>query len=557
MRCRFNGICRALLMVVLLRPAVTARERTDGTAATSPSPPPLSSRYQSSLVLPAGRVFQMTFKSRIDGSARPLLVKLPADYDQQKPWPLLVTLHGLGDGPILAEGFHSMVQIGPYGRGSVWYTGIGREDVFECIDLARQLFSIDADRIYLCGFSMGAMATFDLGLSYPDIWAACVPVCGRCDRPELIANATYLPFWINAGTRDTVVAPEDSRKAWHLARRLGLRQWRYPEHRNMGHSFDMDFGLVERWLAAKRKIPNPKKVTFRTFSLNASRAYWVEITAIQPYGSIARIEAEIHGARIDINTTNVANYTLNLNPELIDIRGTVQIRENGILIFDGLLPEDGRFVRRTPPRGNVKRPGLCGPLWEIYTAACVLVYSSNGTDASLAHAARRCAQSFADPRWMDEVNFPIVADSEVTPRQLRENNVVLFGNSATNRLLAEIAETLPVQLTGNCVRLGRRMLRADRIGYVLIFPSPFNPRKYLAVFAGNTAESINCFHKLWPEFNSTPKDIDFGVFKLNEKTGRVQWLAKGLFDMNWRFREPPQATSKGTTPPSRHFFNQP
>ncbi len=78
-----------------------------------------------------------------------------------------------------------MLQIGPYGRGDQWYTGIGEKDVFECLEMAKKVFSVDEDRISLCGFSMGGVGTFKLGLRYPDIWAACVPVCGRCDELPL------------------------------------------------------------------------------------------------------------------------------------------------------------------------------------------------------------------------------------------------------------------------------------------------------------------------------------------------------------------------------------
>ena len=98
-------------------------------------------------------------------------------------------LHGLGDGPILAPGMSSMIQIGPFGRGDLWYKGLGEQDVLESLEIARNIFNIDNDRISLCGFSMGAIGTFGLGLKYPDLWAACVPVCGRCETPELLTNA--------------------------------------------------------------------------------------------------------------------------------------------------------------------------------------------------------------------------------------------------------------------------------------------------------------------------------------------------------------------------------
>lgn len=221
---------------------------------------------------PNGGTLNLTFKSKIDGSIQPLLIKIPKGYTSKKPWPLLVTLHGLGDGPILAPGIEAMVQIGPYGRGSVWYTGIGERDVFECIEMAKKLFSIDEDRLYLCGFSMGGMGTFDLGFRYPDVWAACVPVCGRCFSLELVENARHLPFWVNTGSKDIVIPPKYSKAAYDRARQLGFSKWKYTEYENMGHGFFINWKGIEEWLLAKKRTVNPKRVSFHTKDIRYNRA---------------------------------------------------------------------------------------------------------------------------------------------------------------------------------------------------------------------------------------------------------------------------------------------
>jgi hypothetical protein len=218
--------------------------------------------------LPKGGTLNLTFKSRIDGSIQPLLIKVPKNYTPEKSWPLLVTLHGLGDGPILATEVESIVQIGPYGRGSVWYSGIGEQDVFECIEIARKIFPIDADRIYLCGFSMGGFGVFDLGLRHPDFWAACVPVCGRCQNMELIENGRNLPFWVNTGKLDMVLPPKDSKEAYDRARQLGFAEWRYTEYEDMGHGFSINWQEVENWLLTKKKDANPKRILYCTKKLN-------------------------------------------------------------------------------------------------------------------------------------------------------------------------------------------------------------------------------------------------------------------------------------------------
>lgn len=485
--------------------------------------------------LPEGGVINLTFKSKIDGSLQPLLVKVPKGYTPKKKWPLLVTLHGLGDGPILAAEVESMVQIGPYGRGSVWFTGIGAQDVFEGLDIVQKLFSIDADRVYLCGFSMGAISTFNLGLKYPDIWAACVPVCGRCEDLTLIENARHLPFWVNAGKTDTLQPSKYCKRAYDRAKQLGFSQWKYTEH-EMGHSFDIDWKQVGKWLLTKKRVLSPKRVSFCTKDLGSNRAYWVEVAGIEEYGKSARIDAAIEGQEINIITDNVSNYVLWLNGNLINLFEEVKIVENGVSVFRGLLNKDGCFVKTAQGGTLFKRPGLSGPLWDIYSGPCLLVYGTNSGNQSLIEAAKLCAESFSNPRWMDKVHFRITPDTAVAKKDIAENNIVLFGNAATNKLLAQISDRLPIRMSGNRIAAAGAEFSGENIGFVLIYPNPLNPDKYVSVFSGNIAETVDCFRRIWPRLHSVPKNIDFGIFEFAADGYSVNWRLKGVFGSDWHWQ---------------------
>ena len=487
--------------------------------------------------LPNGGTLSLTFKSKIDGGIQPLLVRIPKGYTPEKSWPLLVTLHGMGDGPILAPGMEAMVQIGPNGRGSVWYEGIGERDVFECIEMAKRLLSIDTDRLYLCGFSMGGMATFELGFKHPDVWAACVPVCGRCNSMDLVENAIYLPFWVNTGGKDIMMPPEYSRPAYDRAGQLGFAQWKYTEHKNMSHDFSIDWTDVEQWLLTKRRTVNPREVSFRTKDIRFNRAYWLEITEIIQYGRLARIDARIDGQRITIETDNVTNYTIRLGDALVDVARGIRIVENGVEIYDGRLSEDGCFVKTRRDKDVViKRPGLSGPLWDVYSDRCLLIYGTNSRDRSLIRASKKCAESFCSTAWMSKANFKIVPDKEVSTKDLAESNIVLFGNPETNTVLARIMDKLPIRAEGREVEVRNTKFSGDHIGFVLIYPNPLNQEKYVAVFSGSTAKAIDCFKKIWPRFESAPREIDFGVFEINPRNDSVKWHSKGIFGTNWDFQ---------------------
>ncbi len=483
--------------------------------------------------LPQNGILNLTFKSKIDGSFQPLLVKLPRDYTPDKLWPLLVTLHGLGDGPILATNIESMVQIGPYGRGSIHFSGIGEQDVFECIEAAQNLFHIDENRIYLCGFSMGGTATFELGLKHPDIWAACVPVCGRCDNWDLIQNAAFLPFWIHTGEKDKVVSPEYSKKAFEKAVELGFTEWKYTEHEDMSHSFNINWKEVESWLLDKSKVI-PKRVAFCTKTVH--KVYWVEVTSIQDYGKLAKIDVAIKNQEINIVTHNISNYTLRLG-EITDLSKEIHITENGVTAFKGHLGKDGIFAKNSRGHTVFKHPGLSGPLWDIYSNSCILVYGTTTTNSSLIEAAKRCAASFTNPPWMDRVNFKIVPDISITKKDIEENNLVLFGNAYTNKVLSQLVEKLPVQMNDDSIKIPKMEYFGKNIGYILIYPNPMNPKKYIAVFSGNRPSTIDCFKRIWPHLNSTPQNIDFGIFEFADDNDTVKWRLKTVLGSNWDWQD--------------------
>jgi predicted peptidase len=70
---------------------------------------------------------------------------------------------------------------------------------------ALHYFRIDADRVYLAGFSMGGVATKRMGVTYPDLFAALNSRSGpiiRKNHQELYRNLHDLPLYALGGGRD-------------------------------------------------------------------------------------------------------------------------------------------------------------------------------------------------------------------------------------------------------------------------------------------------------------------------------------------------------------------
>ena len=67
--------------------------------------------------------------------------------------------------------------------------------------------SIDRNRIYLTGLSMGGWGAWNLAFSHPETFAALVPICGFVDRVPMIENCKIadIPTRIFHGLLDDVV----------------------------------------------------------------------------------------------------------------------------------------------------------------------------------------------------------------------------------------------------------------------------------------------------------------------------------------------------------------
>lgn len=93
---------------------------------------------------------------------------------------------------------------------------------------------IDESRIYLTGSSMGGFGTFGIAAKYPQVFAACVPLCGGGDvkSAEILKD---IPFWVFHGDKDDMVPVERSRAIVEAVKKAGGEKMNYTELEGAGH----------------------------------------------------------------------------------------------------------------------------------------------------------------------------------------------------------------------------------------------------------------------------------------------------------------------------------
>lgn len=129
--------------------------------------------------------------------------------------------------------------------------------------LQRQYTSIDANRLYLTGLSMGGFGVYDAIERWPTLFAAAVPISGAGD-PTFAGRIAHVPLWDFHGAKDPVVPVKGSRDMIAALRAAGGTPC-YTEFPTLGHSvWGQVYSLTTNannalypWLFAQRKGDQP------------------------------------------------------------------------------------------------------------------------------------------------------------------------------------------------------------------------------------------------------------------------------------------------------------
>jgi len=199
--------------------------------------------------------------------------------------PLLLLLHGVGSNE------HDLVQLAPYldprffvvsARAPItlapgmyaWFevqldpvrpiinpqqAESSREKLLTFIDKAIETYGIDPVRVYLMGFSQGAIMSLAVALTSPEKVAGVVAMSGRV-LPEIVPHIAApealrdLPIFVAHGTEDQVLPIHHGRAARELLQRLpvALTYREYP----MGHQIsDQSLADIAGWLTQRLDEP--------------------------------------------------------------------------------------------------------------------------------------------------------------------------------------------------------------------------------------------------------------------------------------------------------------
>lgn len=166
---------------------------------------------------------QLTFKDDKTGVTLRYNLFVPDNYDASKSYPLVLFMHDASganqnDNYTLLQGNGATVWASPRDQAkhpcfvlAPQYDEIVVDDSFrvtpsaettiDLLDYIKEQYSIDADRVYTTGQSMGCMMSYLLMSTHPDEFAAGMLVAGQWD-PKVIAPMAKKPLWLITSTGD-------------------------------------------------------------------------------------------------------------------------------------------------------------------------------------------------------------------------------------------------------------------------------------------------------------------------------------------------------------------
>ena len=480
------------------------------------------------------------YVSEVDGSVQPYGLYIPPSYTPNSAhrWRLDTWFHGRGEtlsevnfingaarggGPFVRP---DTFTVQPYGRYNTANKLAGETDLFEAIADIKRRFKIDDNRIVIRGFSMGGAACWHFAAHFASDWAAAAPGAGFSETPDFLKvyqNESLKPSWWEVKLWQMYDCPEytanfvnlplvaysgeiDSQKQAADLMSRALAKENIPMVHIIGpktaHAYHKDaIPLINERIdsiAAHGRTVVPRRVSVQTPTLKYNRQYWVTVDALGQHWEPSRVDAEIlNDHTVQVKTKNVQALTLDMPsgycPLAEGVATTVQIDGANVKVSPvfsdrswtvHLHKADGSWLAgELPAEGLRKAHNLQGPIDDAFMQSFMIVRPtgtpqnpgvSKWVDSELQHG-------ISEWRRQMRGDARIKNDTDVTDADIAQHNLALWGDPGSNRILAKIADRLPIKWTADAVVVGGERYPASTHAPIFIFPNPLNPKKYVVL----------------------------------------------------------------------------
>jgi poly(3-hydroxybutyrate) depolymerase len=266
---------------------------------------------------------------------------------------LFISLHGGGSAPKAvndrqwenqkrlykpAEGVY-LAPRAPNDAWNMWFQP-HMDAFFERLILDAVVFEgVDANRVYLTGYSAGGDGVYRLAPRLADRWAAAAMMAGHPGESSAL-NLRNLPFALHVGEKDS--AFERNRRATEWKQRLAELHQQDPQgyvheavlHPGKGHWMDREDASAIPWMARFTRNPTPNKVVWHDAGSKNTSCYWLALPK-SPRPENFAITATCENNTIRIESKAVPKLLVRFRDVFVDLEQPVIVEVNGKTRFTG------------------------------------------------------------------------------------------------------------------------------------------------------------------------------------------------------------------------------
>lgn len=527
--------------------------------------------------------------SKIDGSVQPYGLSIPEDYRaHNSPVNLSLWFHGRSE--YLSElnfiyngkGFFpkmpamkNTIMLYPYGRYCNGFKFAGEVDILEALQAVKSQYAINENAVFNRGFSMGGAAVWQMAVHYPDWWIAANPGAGFAETKQFLlldkevwepnwyaqkllhlydctdyaSNLANLPIVAYNGDKDLQKQASDVMEQAMKLEGLSLTRVIGP---NTAHAYHPAAAVTVDSLlelaALKGKNPVPAVLHFTTYTLKYNQLYWLTVDRLKEHWLRTRVDAKVVSQTVFLKTDNVSALRLdaailgkviNLGaPFIVDLDGTAiplkrVDKQTGLSFY----LKNGKWTQGVAQETLVKKHDLQGPIDDAFMSAFIVVRPTGQSKHKQFDTWSKSEMERFIVQWRRQFRGDAVVknDVDITTADL-SSNLILFGDAASNRLIARMEGKLPIQWDDQLIHVGDSSYSSKDHALVMSCPNPLNAQKYVVLNSGFTFREES--------FLNNAKQIamlpDWAIIDLNTPPDGVypgKICNAGFFDEHWQWKE--------------------
>jgi hypothetical protein len=138
--------------------------------------------------------------------------------------------------------------------------------------------------------------------------------------------------------------------------------------------------------------------------------------------------------------------------------------------------------------GLKKQHNLQGPIDDAFMSSFLFVRPTGTAAHEAIETWVKSEQERAVHEWRTQFrgDAQVKDDTQTTDADIAANNLILWGDPQSNKVLARMADKLPIRWTRDSLTLGNRRFPATSHALLMIYPNPLNPAKYVVLNSGFT-----------------------------------------------------------------------